>query len=92
MSSTYPDASSEPIVKSDADWRAQLTPERYRALRQHGTGRPGACPLNREKRKGVCTCAECSTVLRVFPDRPRATTGPGYCINGVALKLKPRDG
>ena len=35
--------------KSDSDWRRELTPERYRVLRQHGTEAPGASPLNHEK-------------------------------------------
>jgi len=52
-----------PIDKPDAEWRAELTPEQFRVLRQHGTERPGASPLNGEKRAGNFLCAACQTAL-----------------------------
>ncbi len=48
-------------VKSNAEWRAELAPDQYRVLREHGTERPGSSPLNREKRTGVFACAGCGT-------------------------------
>ena len=51
------------VQKSDAEWRAELTPEQYRVLRQHGTERPGASPLNDEKRQGEFFCAACQSKL-----------------------------
>ena len=51
------------VQKSDAEWRAELTPEQYRVLRQHGTERPGASPLNAEKRQGEFFCAACQSKL-----------------------------
>ena len=45
------------IEKTDAEWRAQLTPQQYEILRKQGTERPGSSPLLKEKRKGVFACA-----------------------------------
>ena len=45
------------IEKTDAEWRAQLTPQQYDILRKQGTERPGSSPLLKEKRKGTFACA-----------------------------------
>ena len=44
--------SKDKIVKSDSEWRDQLSADRYRVLRQHGTEPAGTSPLNYEKRSG----------------------------------------
>ena len=54
MSSTTPK-----ITKSDAEWRAALSPEAYRVARKHGTERAFTSPLNDEKRQGVFKCVCC---------------------------------
>ena len=51
------------IVKSDADWRKQLTPEQYYVTRQHGTERAFTNPLNNEKRSGTFNCVCCGAAL-----------------------------
>jgi peptide-methionine (R)-S-oxide reductase len=51
------------IVKSDAEWRAQLTPEQYKVLRDHGTERAGASPLDKEYGAGTFLCAGCDLPL-----------------------------
>ncbi|KAF0180344.1 MAG: peptide-methionine (R)-S-oxide reductase MsrB [Hyphomonadaceae bacterium] len=52
------------ITRTDAEWRARLTPEQYRVARQEGTERaftPGN--FNDEKRRGVFHCVGCDTPL-----------------------------
>ncbi len=67
---------SAPIEKSDAEWRAELTPEQYRVLRGHGTERPGASPLNGEKREGRFLCAACHAAL--FDSGTKYESGSGW--------------
>jgi len=56
-------AESYLVSKPDSEWQAELSPEQYRVLRQHGTERPGSSALNAEKRRGEFLCAACEQVL-----------------------------
>jgi peptide-methionine (R)-S-oxide reductase len=67
---------TDKIVKSDADWRAELTPQQYQVLRQHGTERVGTSSLNREKREGTFTCAGCGQPL--FASKAKFDSGSGW--------------
>ena len=69
-------ASSFEITKTDAEWRALLTPAQFKVLRQHGTERPGTSPLNAEKRKGVFACAGCD--LPLFSSETKYESGTGW--------------
>ncbi len=64
------------IEKTDAEWRQSLHPEAYRVLREHGTERAGASPLNHEKRHGVFTCAGCGKEL--FSTGTKYESGTGW--------------
>src|ERR687884_530078 len=64
------------IEKTDAEWRAQLTPQQYEILRKHGTERPGSSPLLKEKRKGVFACAGCD--LPLFSSETKYESGTGW--------------
>ncbi len=64
------------IHLTDAEWRARLSPEQYHVLREHGTERAGASPLNREKRDGVFLCAGCGTAL--FDSTTKYESGSGW--------------
>jgi peptide-methionine (R)-S-oxide reductase len=65
-----------PVQKSDEEWQSELTPEQYRVLRQHGTERAGASPLNHEKREGVFNCAGCGEPL--FDSQTKYESGSGW--------------
>ena len=47
---------SDTIEKSDAEWRAERSPEAYNVARKHGTERAFTSPLNDEKRDGIYHC------------------------------------
>lgn len=51
------------VSKSDAEWRAQLTPEQYQVTRNHGTERAFSGPYLEEKRPGVFHCVCCNAPL-----------------------------
>jgi peptide-methionine (R)-S-oxide reductase len=49
--------------KTDDEWRAVLSKEQFRVLRQKGTEAPGTGEFNKHKAAGVYTCAGCNTPL-----------------------------
>src|SRR2546421_11748487 len=64
------------IEKTDEEWRRMLTPEKFHVLREHGTERPGASPLNHEKRSGTFVCAGCGQPL--FSSDTKFESGTGW--------------
>jgi peptide-methionine (R)-S-oxide reductase len=64
------------IEKTDAEWRAQLTPEQYRVTREHGTERPFTSTLLQEKRGGTFNCVACGTPL--FSSDTKFESGTGW--------------
>ncbi len=67
---------TDQVVKTDAEWRAQLTPEQYHVARQHGTERAFTSPLNNEKRQGMFTCVGCGQAL--FASVAKFDSGTGW--------------
>ncbi|MHA6763400.1 peptide-methionine (R)-S-oxide reductase MsrB [Streptacidiphilus sp. PAMC 29251] len=55
--------SSYEIEKTDAEWRAQLTPEEYAVLRKAGTERAGVGEYTDTKTEGVYSCRACGNEL-----------------------------
>src|ERR1700712_3569286 len=64
------------IEKTDAEWRAQLTPQQYEILRKEGTERTGSSPLLKEHRKGTFACAGCD--LPLFSSETKFESGTGW--------------
>ena len=63
------------VEKTDAEWRAQLTPQQYEILRKHGTERPWSSPLLKEHRKGMFLCAGCAQPLFLSATKFESGTG-----------------
>jgi peptide-methionine (R)-S-oxide reductase len=66
----------EKVMKSDAEWREELTPEQFHILREHGTERPGTGALLHEHRTGAFVCAACGTEL--FASDTKFESGSGW--------------
>ena len=47
------------VIKTDAEWKSQLTPEQYNVLRQKGTEYAFTSPLTDIHDKGIFECAGC---------------------------------
>ncbi len=64
------------VVKSDAEWRAALTPASYEITRHAGTERAFTGALTNEHRKGVFRCICCDTAL--FSSATKFESGTGW--------------
>ncbi len=64
------------VVKSEAEWRKQLTPEQYRVVRSAGTERPFCGLLLDNKKTGVYTCVACG--LPLFTSESKFNSGTGW--------------
>lgn len=64
------------VDRTDAEWRATLTPEQYRILRQAGTEPPWSGDLLNVKDKGEFRCAACGEPL--FKSDTKYDSGSGW--------------
>ncbi len=64
------------VTRSDAEWKALLTPEQYAVLRHEGTEHPYTSPLNGEHRDGTFTCAGCD--LDLFESKTKFDSHTGW--------------
>lgn len=69
-------STADKVVKTDAEWRAELSPEAYRVARKHGTERAFTSPLNNEKRRGMFACVCCGAQL--FKSEDKFDSGTGW--------------
>jgi methionine-R-sulfoxide reductase len=64
------------VVKTDAEWQAQLTPQQFAIARSHGTERPFCGTLLDNKKSGVYSCICCG--LPLFASNAKFDSGTGW--------------
>jgi peptide-methionine (R)-S-oxide reductase len=67
---------SEKVCKSEAEWRAQLTPAEFTVTREHGTERAFTGEYWDHKADGVYRCRCCGAVL--FDSSTKFDSGTGW--------------
>lgn len=78
------------VTKTDAEWKALLTPAQYAVLREEDTERAGTSELLNEHREGTFACAGCD--LPLYSSATKFESGTGWpsftdpLPNAVGLK------
>jgi peptide-methionine (R)-S-oxide reductase len=67
---------SEKVQKTEQEWKAELTPEQYRVLREKGTERAFTGEYHASKEPGVYRCAGCGAEL--FSSETKYESGTGW--------------
>lgn len=71
------------IIKSETDWKKELTQEQYHVLRRKGTERPFSGKYVCTKEIGIYLCAGCGNEL--FPSKTKYDSGSGWPSFGETI-------
>jgi peptide-methionine (R)-S-oxide reductase len=74
------------VIKTDAEWRAQLTKEQYHVTREKGTERAFSGKFNKFKEKGIYTCIGCG--MDLFSSSTKFESGTGWPSFYAPLKAE----
>jgi peptide-methionine (R)-S-oxide reductase len=66
----------DPLAKTEADWRAELTPEQFHVCREHGTEPAFTGQYHATKEDGQYRCSCCGEVL--FDSAEKFDSGTGW--------------
>ncbi len=66
----------EKVIKTEAEWRQQLTPQQYAVTRQQATERPFSGEYVHNKTEGTYCCAACGQSL--FSSKTKFESGTGW--------------
>jgi len=64
------------VVKSDEEWKKQLSPEAFSVCRMHGTEAPFSGEFNDNKEEGLYRCVCCDAPL--FESETKFNSGTGW--------------
>ncbi|MCW9043626.1 MAG: peptide-methionine (R)-S-oxide reductase MsrB [Pseudopelagicola sp.] len=64
------------VTRSEAEWRAMLTPLQYKVMREEGTERAGTSPLDKLYDAGVYHCRGCD--LALYSSEHKYDSGTGW--------------
>ena len=64
------------VVKSDEEWKQELTPEQFHICREKGTERPFTGQYATSKEKGIYKCVACGNEL--FDSNTKFESGTGW--------------
>ena len=83
--------SDKKVIKSDQEWREQLTDEQYYVTRKKGTERPFKGEYNKVREDGVFRCIGCGQEL--FSTTEKYDSGSGWPsfyapLEGAAVKTE----
>ena len=77
------------MIKTDAEWRQQLTPEQYNVLRRKGTERAFSGKLVHSHDDGIYRCAACDAELFDCETRFDSGTGsPSFTVPSVVTNIE----
>jgi peptide-methionine (R)-S-oxide reductase len=70
------DVKIDKVIKTNEEWKKELTDQAYYILRDKGTERSFTSELNKNTKEGLYACAACNTVL--FNSKTKFDSGTGW--------------